>query len=79
MDVSVNSMIADNIEEKFGKLSCKTRYNNTFLGMKINFIGRNKVAVSTQHHVEKDLEDFGETLEGNVVNPATSQLFAITS
>ena len=50
-----------------------------FLGMDIDFIGRNKVAVSTTRHVDEALEDFGETLKGNVVNPATSQLFTITS
>ena len=47
--------------------------------MDIKFIGRKKVSVYTPNHVDEDLEYFGETLKGNVVNPATSQLFAITS
>ena len=47
--------------------------------MDIEFIGGKKVTVSTPHHVDEDLEDFVETLKGNVVNPETSQLFTITS
>ena len=35
--------------------------------------------MSTPHPVNEAVEYFGETLKGNVVNPATSQLFAITS
>ena len=31
------------------------------------------------YHVDESLEDFGETLKRNVVNPATSKLFTITS
>ena len=31
------------------------------------------------NRVYDDLKDFGETLKGNVVIPATSQLFNITS
>ena len=46
--------------------------------MDIEFIGGNKVAVSMTHHIDEVLEDFGETLKGNIVNPATSQLFTIT-
>ena len=38
-----------------------------------------KIAVSTPHHVGEALEDFSETLKGNVVNPTTLQLFTITS
>ena len=72
-------MIADKIEETFGNLSRRTGKNHTFLGMDINFIGGKKVPVSTPHHVSKALEYFGGTLKGNVVNPATSQLFAIAS
>ena len=47
--------------------------------MDIKFIGGNKLTVSTPHQVDEDIEDFGETLKGDVVNPATSQLFTITS
>ena len=47
--------------------------------MDIEFIGRNKFAVSKPHHVDEALEDFGETLKVNMVNPETSQLFTITS
>ena len=50
-----------------------------FLGMDIEFIGGKKVAVSTPNNVDEALEDFGETLKGNVVKPETSQLFTITS
>ena len=50
-----------------------------FLGMNIESIGGNKVAVSTPHHVDDPLEDFGETLKVNVMSPDTSQLFTITS
>ena len=72
-------MIADNIEETFGKLSHTKGKKNTSLGMDIEFIGGNKVTVSTPYHVDEALEYFGETLKGNVMNPATSQLFTITS
>ena len=47
--------------------------------MDIKFIGRGKVTVSMLHHVGKDIEDFDETPKGNLVNPATSQLFIITN
>ena len=47
--------------------------------MYIEFIGGKRVTVSTPHHVDEALEDFGETLKGNLVNPTTSQLFTITS
>ena len=76
---NVNSMIAENIEETFGKLSHRTGKKHTFLGVDIKFIGGKKVTVSTPHHVDEALEYFGETLKGNVLNPATSQLFTITS
>ena len=35
--------------------------------------------MSTPNHVNEDLEYFGETLKGNIVNPTTSQIFTITS
>ena len=79
MDESVKSMIDENIEENFGKLSLTTGNNHTFVGMDIDFIGGKKVTVSTPHHVDEALEDFVETLKGNVVNPETSKLFTITS
>ena len=79
MDKNVNSIIADNIEEKFEKLSRTTVKKDAFLGMDIEFIGGNKVAVSTTHHIDEALEAFVETLKVNVVNPATSQLFTVTS
>ena len=47
--------------------------------MNIEFIGKKKVAVSTSHHIEEALKDFGETLKGNLVNPETSQPSTITS
>ena len=47
--------------------------------MYIESIGGKEVTVSTPHHVDESLEYFGETLKGNVVNPATSQHFTITS
>ena len=68
-------MIADMIEEKLGKLSRTIGKKHTFLNIYLEFISGNKVAVSTPHHIDKDLEYFGETLKGDVVNPATSQLF----
>ena len=79
MDDNVNSIIADNIEETFGKLSRTTENKHIFLGVEINIIGRKKVAVSTPHHVDKALEYFGETLKGNVVNSITSQLLTIAT
>ena len=79
MDDNVNSMIADKIEGNFGNLSRTTGKKHIFLGMDIKFIGGNKVTFSTPHHVDEALEDFYETLKGNVVNPTTSQLFTITS
>ena len=79
MDENVNSMVAENIEEEFGKLSLTTGKKHTFLGMDIQFIGGKKVTVSTPHHVDEDLEDLGENLKVNVATPSTSQLFTITS
>ena len=47
--------------------------------MDIYFIGGNEFAVSMPHKFYEVLEVFGKTLKRNVVNPATSQLFTITS
>ena len=63
MDDNVDSMIADNIEETFGKLYRKTGKKRMFLSMDIKFIVKKKVAVSTPHQVDKALEAFGETLK----------------
>ena len=79
MNDNVNSMIADKTEENFGKLSRTTGKKHVFFGMDIKFIGGKKFTVSTPHHVDEALEDFGETLKGNVVSPATLQLFTIIS
>ena len=65
MDDNVNSMIADNIEEKFGKLSHTTGKKHTLLGMDIEFIDGKKVTESTPHHIDEALEDFGETLKSS--------------
>ena len=75
----INSMIVDNIEEKFGKLSPTTGKKHTFLGMDIEFIGGKKVSLTKPHCINKVLEDLGKTLKENVVNLATSQLFTITN
>ena len=53
MAVNVNSVIYDNIEENFGKLSCTIGKKHTLLGMEIKFIGGKKVAVSMAHHVDE--------------------------
>ena len=65
--------------KKLGKLTCTTGKKHTFLGMDIEFIDGNRVAVSMPHHVGENIEDFVENLKGNVVNPTTSKLFNITS
>ena len=59
------------LRKKFGNLSHTTGKVHTFLSMDINFIGGKKVTLSTPHHVDEALEAFGETLKGNVANPAT--------
>ena len=72
-------MIANKIEEKFGKLSRITGKKHTLICMDIKFIGGKKFTVSKPHNVDEALEAFGETLKGNVVNPTTSQLFTVTN
>ena len=52
---SVNSMIGDKIEGKFGKLSRTTGKKHTFFGIVIKFIGGNKVAVSTTQYIDEDI------------------------
>ena len=47
IDDNLNSMIADNIGENFGKLSCTTGKKHTFVGMDIKFIGGKTFTVST--------------------------------
>ena len=79
MDDSVNSIIADKIEEKFEKLSHTTEEKHTFFSMDREFIVRKKVTVSKPNNFGEALEDFCETMKGNVVNPTTSQIFIITS
>ena len=78
IDDSVNSMIADKIEDKFGKIFLTRGNNHTFIGMGIDFIGEKIVALTTPHHGHKDLEDLVKNTKVNVVNPATSKLFTIT-
>ena len=78
MDDNVNSMIADKIDF-FGKVSRTTVKKHTFVGLDIEFIGGNKVKVSTPHHVDKAQGYFAETLKGNVVHRATSKFFNITN
>ena len=79
MGDSVNSNIADNIEDTSEKIWRTTRNKHTFLGVYIEFIGRKKFELTTPHHVNKILKDFGEAIKRNVVNPATSQLFTIAN
>ena len=62
-------MIADKIEEAFGKLSRTTGKKHKFLGTNIEVIRGKKVTVSTPHHVNEALEDFGETLKGERSKP----------
>ena len=54
-DDSVNSIISDKSEEKFGKLSHTTGNKHKFLGMEIKFIGGKKYTMSTPHHVDEAL------------------------
>ena len=61
------------------EISHTTGNNHRFLGMDIKFIGGKEVTVYMPHNVDDVLEDFGEILKGNVVNPKTSQLFTIKS
>ena len=76
----VCTKIADEIESKFqGDLTRTTGKKHTFLGMDIELIGDRKVAITTPQHIEEVLDDFPETLKGNVVNPANSKLFEIVS
>ena len=79
MHDKVNTMIADEIEKKLGKLTRTTGWSHTFLRVDIDFIGDGKVAISRPQHLEECMEDFGKTLKGNVVNPALSKLFTITA
>ena len=73
----INSIIAENSEEKFGKISPTTGKKHTFLGIDIDFIGGNKVAMTTPHQIDEALEAFGKTLKENVLNPTTWQPFTI--
>ena len=50
LDGNVNSIIADKIEKKIGKISVITGNKNTVLGMDIEFIGIKKVSVSSPYH-----------------------------
>ena len=79
MDGSVNPMIPDKVEDNFVKLLLTTGNKHTFLSMGVDFIRAKKVALTMPHPIDEDLEDFGENLKGNVVNPTTSQLFTITN
>ena len=61
------------------KLSQTTGKKHTFFSMDREFIVRKKVTVSKPNNFGEALEDFCETMKGNVVNPTTSQIFIITS
>jgi hypothetical protein len=73
----VNTMITDEVEKKFGKLTRTTGAKHMFLGMDIEFLGDKKVAIATPQHINEAIEDFGEDLETDAVNPAKSKLFII--
>ena len=77
LDDKVNDMIVDVIEKKFGKLARTTGKKHTFLGMDIEFIGDKTVLIVTPQHIREALEDFGEELDTDAVNPAKSKLFTI--
>ena len=51
MDDIFNSIMEENIEEKFGKLSNNTGKKRTLLGMDIGFIVGNKVALTKKYHI----------------------------
>ena len=70
MDDNVKSIIVENIEDIFGKLSSPTGEKN-FLGTDIGFIVGKKGVLTTPYHIDKTLQYFGETLKGDVVNPST--------
>ena len=48
-------MVADKIEEKFGKLSRTTGKKHTFLGIYIEFIGGKEFAITMPHNIDEDL------------------------
>ena len=68
MDDKVNTMIADEVEKKFGKLARTTGRRHTFLGIDIELIGDGKMAISTLQHFEECMKDFGDTkpLQGSL-------------
>ena len=45
--------------------------------MDIELLGNKKVAITTPQHIEEAIEDFGEDLDTDAVNPAKSKLFVI--
>jgi hypothetical protein len=71
----VNTTVVNEIEKKFGKLARTTGTKHTFLGMDIELMGDKKVAVGTPQHIDEAIEDFGEDLDEDAVNPAKSNLF----
>ena len=79
LDDKVNDSIVDAIEKKFGKLARTTGKKHTFLGMDIEFIGDKKLSITTPQHIEEALEDFGEEIDADAVNPAKSKLFIISN
>ena len=78
MDYNVNSMIADKIEEILGSYLAQQEII-TYSLVWTSILLSEKFVVSTPHHIDEDLEDFGKNLKGNAVSPVTSQLFTITS
>jgi hypothetical protein len=73
----VNTTVVNEIEKKFGKLARTTGTKHTFLGMDIEFVGDKKVAVGAPQHIDEAIEDFGEDLDEDAVNPAKSNLFTV--
>ena len=61
------------------KLSSNTGKKHNLLVMDIKFIVGKKVAPTVPHHIGEVLEDFGENLNVNTVNPETLQIFTITN
>jgi hypothetical protein len=74
----VLTKLADEIESKFeGELVRSVGKKHTFLGIDFEILPDKKVAITTPQHIREVLEDFGEVLKGDVVNPAKSKLFTI--
>ena len=76
VDDNTNTNILDIIEKKFGELVRTTGKKYTFFGTDIEFIGNQKLAITTPINIEEAIEYFKEEAE-KCIKTCKKNLFSV--